>query len=124
MITPELASFLQSGVGIYIGTRNAALEPNGARALAARVEQDGAVLVIYLADAAATRILPDLDANGQAAVTFGRPVDERACQVKGTCLWTRPVHEDERQLLRAQWDGFTRSLEMIGVAPEARSAWP
>jgi len=124
VITTELAVFLQSGVGIYIGTRNAALEPNGARAIAARVEEDGARVIVYLADVAAARLLPDLESNGQAAVTFGRPVDERACQVKGTCVWTRPVREDERPILEAQWDGFTRSLEMIGVAPEARSAWP
>src|SRR4051794_34617834 len=91
MIHGELADFLQSGVGIYIGTRNAALEPNGARAIAARVEQDGALVVIYLAEIAAARILPDLESNGQAAVTFGRPVDERGCQVKGTCVWTRPA---------------------------------
>jgi hypothetical protein len=124
MIHGELAEFLQSGVGIYIGTRNAALEPNGARAIAARVEQDGALVVIYLAEIAAVRILPDLESNGQAAVTFGRPVDERACQVKGICAWTRPARADERPLLDAQWDNFTRSLETIGVAPEARSAWP
>src|SRR3954470_23644460 len=124
MIHGELADFLQSGVGIYIGTRNSALEPNGARAIAARVEQDGALVVIYLAEIAAARILPDLESNGQAAVTFGRPVDESACQVKGTCVWTRPARPDERPLLDTQWDNFTRSLEMIGVAPEARSAWP
>jgi hypothetical protein len=124
MIQGELADFLQQGVGIYIGTRNADYEPNGARAIAARVEQEGARLVIYLADVAAARILPDLESNGQAAVTFGRPVDERACQVKGTFVAARAAREDERALLDAQWEGFTRSLEMIGVAPEARSAWP
>jgi hypothetical protein len=75
MIREDLAAFLQEGVGIYIGTRNAALEPNGARALAALVGPGGTELVVYLADIAATRLLPDLDSNGQAAVTFGRPVN-------------------------------------------------
>ncbi len=122
LITSEIADFLQQGVGIYVGTRNAALVPNGARAIAARVEHG--VVVIYLADVAAARILPDLEANGQIAVTFGRPVDERACQVKGTFAAARPAREDERPLLDAQWEGFTRQLEMIGVAREARGAWP
>ena len=84
MIQGELAAFLQEGVGIFIGTRNASLDPNGARAIAARVERDGLHLVVYVADVAAARLLPDLESNGMAAVTFGRPVDERACQVKGT----------------------------------------
>ena len=123
MIQPELAAFLQEGIGIYIGTRNAALEPNGARAIAARVDERGR-LIVYLADVAAERLLPDLHGNGQAAVTFGRPADERACQVKGTFISSRPAAEDERPLLDAQWEGFTRQLETIGVAREARSAWP
>jgi hypothetical protein len=122
LITGELAQFVEQGIGIYIGTRNDALEPNGARAVAARV--DGAELVVYLADVAAERILPDLRSNGHAAVTFGRPVDERACQVKGTVVAVRPARDDERALIDAQWEGFTRQLEAIGVAREARSAWP
>lgn len=122
MISGDLAAFVQEGVGIYVGTRNAALEPNGARGLAARV--DGPYLVVYLADVAAVRLLPDLEANGEAAVTFGRPVDERACQVKGRFVAARPARDDERPALDAQWDHFTRNLELIGVAPLARSAWP
>ena len=123
-ISGDLAAFLEQGLGIYIGTRNADLEPNGARCIAARVERDGAQLVVYLASVGAARILPDLEQNGLAAVTFGRPVDERACQVKGTFIEARPAREDERPLLDAQWEAFTRQLEMIGVAREARSAWP
>jgi hypothetical protein len=124
MISGDVAAFVQEGVGIYIGTRNAALEPNGARALAARLEGAGGHLVIYIADVAASRILPDLQSNGHAAVTFGRPVDERAIQVKGTFVGARPAREDERSILDAQWDSFSRSLEMIGVPRAARSAWP
>ena len=124
MIGADLAAFLQEGVGIYIGTRNAALEPNGARALAALVGPGGTELVVYLADVAATRLMPDLDSNGQAAVTFGRPVDERAIQVKGTFVSARQARDDERPALDAQWEHFTRSLETIGVARQARSAWP
>jgi hypothetical protein len=124
VIGAELAAFVQQGVGIYLGTRNGALEPNGARAVAARVEEDGARLIVYLADVAAARVLPDLQANGHAAVTFGRPVDERAVQVKGTFIAARAARDDERALVDGQWEGFTRQLEMIGVNREARSAWP
>src|SRR5262245_8988871 len=106
MIQPDLATFVQEGVGIYIGTRNAALEPNGARALGARVGADGS-LVIYVADAAAGRILPDLEANGMAAVTFGRPVDERAIQIKGTFTGARAARDEERPALDTQWDNFS-----------------
>ena len=96
MIDKELAAFLQEGVGIHIGTRNAALQPNGTRALAVSVDDDGAHVVVYVAEAAAARILPDLEANGQIAVGFGRPIDDRACQVKGVFVGARAATEAER----------------------------
>ena len=82
MIDQQLAAFLHDGIGIHLGTRNATLEPNGARAIALKVE-DRHRLTVYMADVAARRVMPDLEANGMAAVVCGRPVDERACQVKG-----------------------------------------
>ena len=43
MIDPDLRAFLQEGVGIHIGTRNAALEPNGARASPSRSKTTGCI---------------------------------------------------------------------------------
>ena len=123
MINPALAAFLQEGVGIHIGTRNGALEPNGARAIAVQVEPDGAHLVVYVARAAASRILPDLESNGQVAVGFGRPIDDRACQVKGVFVGVREAAEEERPLVLAQWDGFLGSLEKIGIPRAATRSW-
>ena len=123
MIDAQLAAFLQEGVGIHIATRNAALQPNGARAIAVTVEEDGAHLVVYVARVAAARILPDLETNGQAAVGFGRPVDDRACQVKGLFLGVREATDEERPRVLAQWDGFLGSLEQIGIPRAATKTW-
>jgi len=123
MIDGTLAAFLQEGVGIHIGTRNEALQPNGARAIAVRVEPDGEHFVVYVARVAAARILPDLESNGQAAVGFGRPVDDRACQVKGVFVGARDATEDERAAVLAQWDGFLGSLEKIGIPRPATRTW-
>ena len=123
MIEPELAAFLQEGVGIHLGTRNAALQPNGSRALAVKVEEDGRHFVVYVAAVAAARLLPDLEANGQAAVGFGRPVDDRACQVKGVFVEARDASETERALISTQWDGFLASLEQIGIPRAATRGW-
>ena len=123
MIDTELAAFLQEGVGIHIATRDAAMRPNGARAIAVRVEPDGTHLVVYVARAAAARLLADLEANGQAAVGFGRPIDDRACQVKGVFTGVRDATDDERTFVLAQWDGFVGSLEKIGIPRAATKAW-
>jgi hypothetical protein len=123
MIDGALAAFLQEGVGIHIGTRNDALQPNGARAIAVQVEADGEHLVVYVARIAAARILPDLESNGQAAVGFGRPVDDRACQVKGVFAGVRDATDDERPNVLAQWDAFLGSLEKIGIPRVATRTW-
>ena len=123
MIDPPLARFLEEGLGIHIGTRDAQLQPAGARAIAVAVEQDGTHLALYVAAVAAARILDNLRANGQAAVTFVRPVDDRACQVKGQVASVRAADPAERALVAAQWDRFLAQLERIGIPRAATAGW-
>ena len=123
MMDPSLAAFLQEGLGIHIGTRNERLEPNGARALAVAVEEGGAHMVVYVAEVAAARLLPDLTANGRAAVSFGRPIDDRACQVKGDLVSVRPAELNEREMIRTQFGGFLANLELIGIPRAGAANW-
>ena len=123
MIDAQLAAFLHDGVGIHVGTRNERFEPNGARAISARVDDDGKHLTVYLADVASRRILPDLETNGLAAVVFARPRDERACQVKGAFVGSRAVTDAERQAAAAQWNAFLESLDYIGIPRVASATW-
>ena len=123
MIDVQLAGFLQEGLGIHLGTRDERLQPSGARAVAARVEDDGTHLVIFMSKVAARRLLPHLKSNGQCAVVFGRPIDDRSCQVKGTFLSVRPARENERDFMMAQWEGFRDQLERIGIPRATSAAW-
>ena len=123
MIDPDLRTFLEGGLGIHIGTRTARLEPNGARAVAVKVEDDGLHLVVYATEVASRRVLPDLKANGAVAVVFARPVDDRACQIKGIYVDARAATESERALVDRQWDMFLGNLEKIGIPRVASSAW-
>jgi hypothetical protein len=123
MLSAELVAFLQEGLDLHIGARDEALQPEGARALAVAVDSDGRHLVVYAAERAAARLLPHLHANGQAAVSFGRPVDERACQVKGIVVDIRPARDDEHASVRAQWDGYMRQLERIGIPWQVAAGW-
>lgn len=126
MVRGELAEFLRDGLGIHIGTRDAHLQPNGARAVAVAVE-DSDHLVVYVSKVAAQRVLPDLEDNGHAALVVARPTDERACQIKGRFVDVRPARASERVFLAVQWDRFMQNLERIGI-PRAGSAnwstWP
>lgn len=124
MIAPDLASFLEEGLGIHVASRNAALEPNGVRALAVQVEDAGAVLAAYITTMAIGVVLPDLLANGQVAVLFGRPVDERSVQVKGTYLDVRDGRDDEQALVTRQWEGYLANLGLIGIPREVYDVGP
>jgi hypothetical protein len=123
MIDRELATFLEEGIAIHLGTRNTRLEPSSARVVAVTVDADGSHVIAYVPKVAARRVLPDLTGNGFAALVFARPTDDRACQVKGVFVGSRPATPRERRAITAQWDGFLGSLERIGVARALADAW-
>ncbi len=123
LIDDALAAFLQHGVAINLGTRNHRYEPTAAYVGAALVDDDRQHLTIYVPTIAAGPVLDDLRANGQAAVVFARPEDDRACQVKGTFVAARPAADAEEAVVRQQVDGFRRQLEMIGMPGESARPW-
>ena len=123
MIDSTLASFLEEGLSLHIGTRDAALNPQGGRAAALTVEADGSHVLVFVPEAAMARLRANLESNGLAAISIGRPVDERACQVKGLVVDIRPAREDEQPLVAAQWDGFMRQLEAIGIQRAVAAGW-
>jgi hypothetical protein len=123
MIDSSLASFLEDGLGLHIGTRNDMLEPTGARVVALQADPDGVHVMLFMAGVAALRVLPDLRSNGQAAVTCARPTDERACQIKGTFVDVRPATTTDRALMDAKWVLFLDNLEHIGISRQSMKDW-
>jgi hypothetical protein len=123
MIDRELAAFLEEGLVIHLGTRNAHLEPSGARVTAVMVEADGRLVTAYVPKVAAGRVLPDLKDNGFTALVFVRPTDDRACQVKGVFAGSRAAKPGERSAISAQWDRARRSLERIGIPRVLTDSW-
>jgi hypothetical protein len=123
MLDDALVAFLQQGIAINIGTRNARFEPNAAYVGAAVADADRRHLTVYVPELGAERVLDDLRANGQAAVVFARPEDDRACQVKGTFVDARPARPDEEATVQEQYGGFLRQLAIIGMPGEASRTW-
>jgi hypothetical protein len=123
MLNRELKAFLEEGLIIHIATRTAALEPNGGRAAATTVSDDGTEILAFVPAASASAVLDDLRANGQVSLLFTRPVDERGCQVKGVFVDVRDARPDERPLVVTQWDGARSTLEQVGVPRAATDGW-
>ena len=124
MINKALATFLEEGIAIQLGTRNARLEPNGVHVPAVKVDEDGMHLIAYVPDVAVPQVLPDLEENGHAALVFARPPDERACQVKGVFAGTHAPSHAERRFVLDQWDRWLARLETIGLPRAAFAHWP
>lgn len=123
MIPSELTGFLEQGLSIHIGVRDDELHPLGARAVAAAVDADGQHLTVYVAESAVARLLPHLQSNGQAAVGFGRPEDDRACQVKGVVVAIRSAEPREEAMVSRQWHGLMAQFEKIGIPGQVAAGW-
>lgn len=123
MISDDLARFLEGGVGIHLATRDAHLEPGATTVWAVKVDPDREHVTAYVHRTAAKRALADLAENGQASLGFGRPTDDRACQVKGVFVEKRACEAREKALVTAQLDGFRKELEAIGIPKALTAGW-
>lgn len=123
LLTPELATFLESGLSIVVGTRDASLRPDGAAAWAIRAHDDGVHLTVFMHVENVSRLMPNLTVCPQVAVTMDLPTTHRACQVKGDVVSIRAALDDERPEVERQLDAFNRDLEALGIPRVMFSGW-
>jgi len=127
MLTPETVAFIEGGQCIHIGTRDDQLESTGAIVVAVVVDRDRTHVTAFLPKAGSEEVLANLEANGQAALCFGRPVDDHACQVKGVFVSARRATTPERAVVEAQWEQCLQQLERISIPRllwAGYSVWP
>jgi hypothetical protein len=122
-IDSEMAAFLQEGLPAHIATRNAQLEPSGARVTAVRVEADREHVTVFLPTVAASPLLENLRDNGQLAVVLARPIDERSCQVKGRFIESWTPTADEEAFARDQFERGLTAVERVGIPRAGSDAW-
>ncbi|MDB4935194.1 MAG: hypothetical protein JWP87_2166 [Labilithrix sp.] len=126
-ISDDLATFLESGISVVVGSRDAQRRPAAMRAAGAVVSADRRSVTVFLPDQNAARTLDNLRDNGRIAVTFSRPSDHRSIQVKGSCVELRPATEDERARRETYVAAFVDELATVGMARENTgrlTSWP
>lgn len=127
MISPELQSFLESGVSLLIGTRDARMLPACMRAFGARVEPGGRELTVFLPDATSGTTLANLRDNARIAVAFSRVQDHYSLQLKGRAAELRPAAAAESVLVQRYCAAFAESLAFVGMPPATTlrmAHWP
>jgi len=115
-ISPELAEFLESGISIQVGSRDARLTPEVARAFGARVEAGGREVTLFLPVATAGRTLANARENGRLAVCFSA-IDHRSYQVKGRLKAVREADERDRAAIERYRAALAQIYGVVGMPP-------
>jgi hypothetical protein len=126
-ISAELASFLESGVSVLVGTRDARLVPESTRGVGARVEADGTELSVLLPRATAARAIANLRDNGRIAICFSRAIDHRSIQVKGRVASISDGDAAVRAAVELYVDALAVAWQPIGIPPSSArrlARWP
>jgi hypothetical protein len=127
VISEELAEFVESGVSILVGTRDAACRPEGARGFGAAVDPGRGELTVFVAAVTGERTIANARANGRIAVCFTRIIDHRSIQLKGRALEVRAARPDERALVDRYGDLLVEIMGEVGVPPRIvmrLNRWP
>jgi hypothetical protein len=114
-LSDELIDFLEGGVSITVGSRDAASRPECARGLGVTVGADRQTLTVFLNEALAGRMRADFEDNRQIAVGFSRIVDHRGVQLKGKVRNMRPATQAESAVQERYLAAFAEALSLAGL---------
>ena len=115
MVSEELASFIESGVTILVGSRDQRLVPECMRALGVRVEPGREELTLFLPAATSAVTVANLLDNGRVAACFTRTEDHRSIQVKGSLVRLADADESDRAAVSAYRPALARNLGFVGL---------
>ncbi len=126
-ISEELARFLQSGISVLTGTRDAHNVPDATRGIGVRVEAGGDEATVFLPEATSATAQANLRDNGQVAVCFSRAMDHRSMQVKGELVELRPADERDRAFMERYREELAEEWGFVGLPPSVTyrmNTWP
>jgi hypothetical protein len=115
VFTAELVEYMESGVSLLLGTRDAALRPASARAFGVEVDAPSSTATVFIAAAGTGITLSNLRDNGRLALTFSRPIDHRSLQVKGRVLSISETDERQRGVQDRYFSRFAEGLIFTGL---------
>lgn len=114
-LSAEIVEFIESGVSMLVGTRDANLRSECARGLGAQVGADRSSVTVYLNDALGARTRANLEHNQQIAVAFSRPIDHHSIQLKGIATAVRKCTAADRKVQERYLAGFVEQLYWVGL---------
>lgn len=113
-IPEDLVESLEGGVSILVGTCDAEMRPEVARAVGASISRDRTEATIYLHETWGGKALANLRAHREIAVGFSRPVDHFAIQLKGPVARFLEPAEGDRSVVDRYHATYGEQLYMVG----------
>jgi hypothetical protein len=114
-ISDELKDWIEGGVSVLVGTRDAAMVPEITRAWGPQVRDDRNSLSLCVPLATSHKTLDNIANNGRIAVIFALPTTIRSVQLKGTCVETATPDATDLAAVERHREVFAAGNERIGV---------
>jgi hypothetical protein len=114
-ISAELKAFLESGVSVVVGTRDADLVPEITRAWGLLVSKDRKSISLCVPLATSHKTLDNLAGNGQITVCCSLPTSYKTVQLKGQGIETADPSRADLTAVARHREAFGRLNVRIGV---------
>ena len=115
MISDDVFAFLTGGKSLVIGTCDAALVPECARAVALRCAPDRRHVSVFLPEVVCARTVANLRDNGSIAIGISHPPDHRSLQLKGVLKKLAPAMPDDLPFVQRYLHELSQSLDLVGM---------
>jgi hypothetical protein len=119
-ISAELKAFLESGVSVVLGTRDANLVPEITRAWGLLVSKDRKSIALCVPLATSQKTFDNLASNGQMTVCCSLPTSYKTVQLKGQCVKTTDPSRADLAAVERHRKAFGCLNKRIGI-PHQRS---
>jgi hypothetical protein len=114
LIRHELKSFLEGGVSVVVGTRDADLVPEITRAWGLLVSKDRKSISLCVPFATSQKTFDNLAGNGQMTVCCALPTSYKTVQLKGLCISTADPSRADLAAVKRHREAFGRMNNRIG----------
>jgi hypothetical protein len=114
-IPRELKSFLEGGLSVVVGTRDADMVPEVTRAWGLLVSKDRKSISLCVPLATSHETLDNLAGNGQMTVCCSLPTSYRTVQLKGKGLKTAHPSREDLAAVERHREAFGRLNKRIGI---------
>jgi hypothetical protein len=114
LLTDQIRAFLESGVAVMVGTRDAKLNPEMARGWGPTAEAGG-IIGVCIPLPAGQQTVENLSDNAEIALALASPTTYEQLQVKGCCVEIIEANEADVMRVERHREDFARACEGIGT---------